>query len=285
MCSISCDVFYLHYMTSGWHQMSALRCIWFPRDGHQMVSWWALVQRLHNKFYVHVIECAWVTEKASHHMIEMSFWAAHSFLGFSWVPWIKWLRDGKSFVLMMMASLAVETRARSGDGKKQMTSCKLILCLSKTTVQVSFTPVVSWLTVHMLITILWGFMITNQDDLALCWSLSRKYLVLWKEGLLRCFLQKTKNYMIWARLVLSCFHVSVLNCCCEWFVLAFCFVLVSNIIWCHIKLGFLKQIKIIYVQWCPGRNDLATVVCNLSNCIVYCKLARNSYDPLLVNLL
>ena len=115
----------------------------------------------------------------------------------------------------------------------------------------------------MLITTLWGFMITNQDDLALCWSLSRKYLVLWKAGLLKCCLQITKNYMIWARLALSCFHVSVLNCCCEWFVLAFCFVLVSNIIiWCHIKLGFLKQIKNIYVQWCPGRNHLARVVCN-----------------------
>ena len=44
-----------NYMTFGQHQMNALRSIWFHRDGHQMVSWWSLVQRLHSRFYVHVI--------------------------------------------------------------------------------------------------------------------------------------------------------------------------------------------------------------------------------------
>ena len=124
-------------------------------------------------------QCAWVPATANRHMIEISFQAAIVF--FWWVPWIKWLSDGKSFVLMMMASLAVESRGRSGDGKNQMTSGMLILRIWETLCRFRFC-----LLSHDSQSIFWSRWIRlhhhepRWSGLVLEPQASRQYLVLWK---------------------------------------------------------------------------------------------------------
>ena len=98
---------------------------------------------------------------------------------------------------------------------------------------------------------------------------SREYLVLWKA----CYFLQTNKYTIVARLPLSCLHVFAMNCCCEWFFLVFCFVLVKQIISCHRELFNLDSwnnlsinlMRNEFAMLSSGRSLRATVVCLYNN--------------------